>query len=102
MAVVTCDDQPTKAHQANFNRIVERWQKLWPEFKQVIGQLMVSYHRDPPEWSLVNCVYINTPSEPFAEGAEWSIGVVFSGETTLWTLPHEGWSACPKQAQAIY
>jgi hypothetical protein len=102
MAVVTCDGQPDGIHAKNFETIVSRWQDLWPEFRRVIADLMVSYGREVPQWSHVNCVYIDPPAEPIIEGAEWSIGVVFSGDSTLWTLPYEAWSACPKQAQAIY
>lgn len=102
MAVVTCDGQPDGIRAKNFETIASRWQDLWPEFRRVITDVMLSYGREAPQWSQVNCVYIETPAEPIIEGAEWSIGVVFSGDSTLWTLPYEAWSACPKQAQAIY
>jgi hypothetical protein len=102
MAAVTTDRQPCGIHEKNFQTIVARWHELWPEFRRIISELMVSYGRARPEWARVNCVYIHTPSEPVVEGGEWSIGVVFRGDDTLWTLPYEGWSACPGQAQAIY
>lgn len=102
MAVVTTDGQPGGIHAKNFEMIGARWHDLWLEFRHVITDLMVSYGHESPQWTHVNCVYIESPDEPIVEGAEWSIGVVFSVDPTLWSLPYQGWSACPKQAQAIY
>jgi len=102
MAVVTTDGQPCGIHAKNFEMIVARWHQLWPEFRRVISELMVSYGREVPQWTRVNCIYIDSPAEPIVEDAEWSIGVEFSGDSTLWSLPYQGWSACPKRAQAIY
>jgi hypothetical protein len=101
-AVVTVDGRPYGIHVKNFETIMARWQELWPEFRRVVSELMASYRRPVPQWTDVSCIYINSPSEPIIEGAGWSIGVVFSGDSTLWSLPYQGWTACPKQAQAIY
>ena len=99
---MTCEGPPTGIHAKNFETIVTRWHELWPEFRSIITELMVSYGREKPDWSRVNSVYIDDPCERVIEGAEWSMGVVFSDDTTLWSLPYDGWSACPRKAQAIY
>ena len=101
-AVVTCEGQPVGIHAKNFELIASRWHELWPEFRHIITELTKSHGTKGPHWSHVNCVYIDCPTEPIVEGAEWSIGVVFSGDSTLWSLPYQGWSACPDQAQAIH
>jgi hypothetical protein len=102
MAVVTTESQPTGAHARTFELICSRWREIWPEFRRIITELMQSYGRETPEWSTVRSVYVCVPDEPIAEDAEWSVGVVFSRDETLWSLPYRGWSACPQQAQAIY
>jgi len=102
MAVVTTNGQPGRLHAESFETIINRWHELWPEFRHIVAELMSSYGRKSANWKGVNCVYIHTPAEAIVEGAEWSIGVVFSGDSTLWSLPYQGWSACAEQAQAIY
>ena len=102
MAVVTTESQPTGAHAQTFQLICSHWQEIWPSFRQIITELMESYKREAPDWSRVSSVYISVPDEPIVEDAEWSVGVVFFGSDTLWSLPYRGLSACPQQAQAIY
>lgn len=102
IAVVTTESQPAEAHKRMLELVCARWGEIWPEFKRSITQLMVSYGRQSPDWSSVRSVYFELPDEPIAEGAEWSIGAVFSSDDTLWSLPYCGWAACPQQAQAIY
>jgi hypothetical protein len=101
MAVVTTESPPTGAHARTFELICSRWGEIWPEFRRIISELMQSYGRETPEWSTVRSVYVCVPDEPIVEDAEWSVGVVFSRDETLWSLPYRGWSACPQQAQAI-
>ena len=102
MVVVTTEGKPSVADKRNFEMVMSRWGELWPQFRRLIGELMASYEREAPDWSNVNCVYLTIPSVPIAEGAEWGIGVVFRSEQTMWTLPYEGWTVCPDQAQASY
>lgn len=101
-AVVTTESPPTEAHARTFELICLRWPELWPEFRRIITELMLSYRRQKPEWKAVSSLYICVPDEPLAEDAEWSVDVAFSGSETLWSLPYRGWCACPQQAQAIY
>lgn len=102
MAIVTTDGPPSDAHARTYELICSHWVEIWGEVRRVLSELMESYHHERPDWKLVNCVYIHVPIEPMAEAAEWSIGIVFSSDSTLWSLPFEGWSACPREAQAIY
>jgi hypothetical protein len=102
MAVVTTDGQPGGSHARNFETIMSRWHELGPEFRRIITTLMMSYGQQAPQWNRVNCVYLSSPAEQIIEQAEWSIGVVFSEDSTLCSLPYQGWSACSKQAQAIH
>jgi hypothetical protein len=102
VAVVTTDSKPSGAHARTFELIRSRWSEIWPEFRGIITGLMESYGRETPQWSAVQTVYVCVPDEPIVEDADWSVGVVFSGSETFWSLPYRGWSACPQQAQAIY
>jgi len=102
MAIVSTDGPPSGIHAKNFDTILARWTEIWPEMRQVFSELMESYHHERPDWKRVNCVYISLTSQPIVEDAEWSVGVVFSGSDTLWSLPYHGWTACPQQAQASY
>jgi hypothetical protein len=102
LAVVTTEGHPCGIHAKNFETIIARWAELWPEFRRIITELMLSYGRESPQWSCVNCIYIDSPAEPIVEDAEWSIGVTFSGDNTLWSLPYGGWAACSNEAQAIH
>jgi hypothetical protein len=101
-AVVTTDGQPSGIHAKNFEAIVSRWHEVWPEFRRIITELIASYGRERPIWSSVSCVYIDSPAEPIIEDAEWSIGVVFSADSTVRSLPYQGWAARSEQAQAIH
>ena len=102
MAVVTPESQPTDAHAHTFELICSRWREIWPEFRRIITELMQSHGSETPGWNTVRSVYIHVPEVAIAEDGEWSIGVVFSRDETLWSLPYCGWFACPQQAQAIY
>lgn len=102
LTLVSTPTQPTRAHQKSFQLIMERWQTIWPEFKRVITDLMVSYKQATPDWSDVRTLYLHIPDEPLAEDAEWSLDVVFSSSDTLWTLPYSGWTAVPGRAQAMW
>jgi hypothetical protein len=101
-AFVTTESQPTGAHASTFDLICSRWSEIWPEFRQIITKLMESYGRGIPDWSAVGSIHICVPDEPIEEDADWSVGVTFSGDETLWSLPYRGWLACREQAQAIY
>jgi hypothetical protein len=52
MAVVTCDGQPVGIHAKNFELIASRWHELWPEFRQVITELIRSHGAKGLQWSL--------------------------------------------------
>lgn len=102
LTLVTTSNLPSGIHHKNFQLIVERWEKIWPEFRTVITELMESYKHDSPDWSCMRTLYVELSDEPIAEDAEWSVGVVFSAADTLWTLPYRGWSAVRGQAQAMW
>lgn len=102
MAVISTEGQPGDRHRANLDAIIEQWPVIWPEVRDVLTELMVSYGREKPDWKDVSCLYLGIPAVPISTGEEWSIGIVFSVNETLWSLPFRGWAACPNQAQAIY
>lgn len=102
MAVLSTDGPPAPVHAENFDLILSRWPSKWTEFRSVINKLMESYSRPRPDWSAVRCIYINIPDEPMNDESEWSIGVVFSGEDTLWFVPCKGWTCLQGKAQASW
>ena len=101
---VSTPSTPTGAHQKTFHLIADRWSAIWPQFKSAIDALMEKYRHDQilPDWSNIRLLYLELPDEPIAEEAERSIGVVFSGADTIWTLPFTGLIAAPERAQAIW
>ena len=93
---------PTTMHQENFQRIVDRWSDIWPQFREIITSLMESYHQEPPDWTAIRTLYLEVPDAAMADDVEWSISIEFSASVTLWALPYLGWSDMRKQAQAIW
>jgi hypothetical protein len=102
LTTVGTSGQPSAGHQRTFEAIAERWSTIWPEFRQRITQLMGDYGQAPPNWNDVRVLHLGLPVEPLEEGAEWSIGVVFSSADTVWSLPYSGWEALREKAQAIW
>jgi hypothetical protein len=102
LTLVCTPSQPSGIHQKSFQSIAHHWRTIWPEFRRNITDLMERYKQDPPDWANVRTLYVELSDEPLAEGAEWSIGVVFSTTETMWVLPFRGLVPVRDEARAIW
>ena len=102
LTLVCTTTQPNGIHQKSFQIIANRWGKIWPDFRCSITELVERYKQGPADWANIRILYLELPDEPLAEGAEWSIGVVFSAAETMWVLPYHGLVPAPEEASAIW
>jgi len=87
---VDFDDPDDKTVQLNYAAMRMRWHELWPRILGRIAEMKSGYGYGDTEIRIDSDWFsLTLPSEPIAEGAEWSI--MLQAAEAGWLLDFQGW-----------